>query len=89
MTRLLLISLFSVIPVFGANNLLASERTAMAESHASLVGEEPILTINGSNIRVQNAQGETLEIYNITGLRVLSRKIDRYDFTVSLKLPKG
>lgn len=49
-----------------------------------------VLTITGSTVRVQNAEkGNTLEIYNILGVKVSSIKIDSSDKTIALNLPKG
>lgn len=42
------------------------------------------ISVNGSNIRIGNASGKTLEIYNITGVKIASYKIDTSDKTISL-----
>lgn len=47
------------------------------------------LTILGNNVRVQNALGSALEVYNILGMKVISIKIDSPDKTVVLNLSKG
>jgi hypothetical protein len=47
------------------------------------------LTILGNNVRVQNALGAVLEIYNILGMKVSSTRIDSPDKTVALNLSKG
>ncbi len=47
------------------------------------------LTILGNNVRVQNALGSALEVYNILGMKVTSIKIDSPDKTVVLNLSKG
>ena len=47
------------------------------------------ITANGSNVRVVGANGETLEVFNITGVKVSTIQIDSADKTVSLSLPKG
>lgn len=47
------------------------------------------ITAKGTNVRVQNAAGQTLEIYNITGVRIAAYKIDSNDTTVSLSCGKG
>ncbi len=46
------------------------------------VNEESVLRITG-------AAGQELYIYNITGVRVMSLKIDGADKSYSLNLPKG
>lgn len=47
------------------------------------------ITANGSNVRIVNANGETLEIFNITGLKISSVRIDSADKSLNLNLPKG
>lgn len=47
------------------------------------------ITVNGTQVRVANACGKSLEIYNLAGVRVASFKIDSDDTTVSLNLPRG
>ncbi len=47
------------------------------------------LTFTGNNVRVQNAQGSVLEVYNVLGQKVTSIKIDSSDKTITLNLPKG
>ena len=47
------------------------------------------ITANGSQVRITNAEGKTLEIYNLAGVRVASYKIDSEDKTLNLNLPKG
>lgn len=54
--------------------------------------EEPALrlTVDGNSVRVQNAApGNTLEVYNVLGIKVLSVKLDTADKTIALNLPKG
>lgn len=47
------------------------------------------ITVSGSSIRVSGATGMTLTIYNITGVRVMSVKVDSPDKHFDLDLPKG
>jgi len=51
--------------------------------------QEVTLVVNGSQVRVANAEGKTLEIFNLAGVRVSSVKIDSEDKTFNLNLPKG
>lgn len=48
-----------------------------------------ISVVNGNSIRVQNAQGATMEIYNVTGVKVATHKIDSADKTISPNLSRG
>ena len=47
------------------------------------------ITVNGSQVRVANAEGKTLEIFNLAGVRISTVKIDSEDKTLNLNLPKG
>lgn len=47
------------------------------------------VSVSGSVLRVSGADGEVLHIYNITGVRVMSIKVDGYDKSYTLNLAKG
>ena len=47
------------------------------------------IAINGSQLHVAKAAGQTLEIYNLAGVRVTMVRIDSEDKTLSLNLKKG
>lgn len=70
-----------------ANGFAQEERKpSIAENELTQI----YLTVSGSSIRIQNAdRGDTLEIYNILGVKVSSTKIDSLDKTINLNLPKG
>lgn len=81
---LLLFSLFLLSSHVG----YAMEDSPSWNSEQNDFGEIKIM-VKGSDIRVQNANGLTLEVYNITGVKVASYKIDSGDKTVALNLGKG
>ena len=63
---------------------------AQAESDAvenSLSGIT--LTVNGTKVHVTGANGENMEIFNLTGVKVSSISIDSADKSLTLTLPKG
>ncbi len=63
---------------------------AQTEAEGVEVGLSGIsITASGSSVRVSGANGETLEIFNITGVKVATVRIDSDDKTFSLNLPKG
>lgn len=73
--------------------ILTSAPTAVY-AQAELDGVESGLsgisvTASGSSVRVSGANGETLEIFNITGVKVATVRIDSDDKTFTLNLPKG
>ena len=47
------------------------------------------IALNGSQLRIFNANGETLEIYNLAGVRVSMVRIDSDEKTMALNLKKG
>lgn len=47
------------------------------------------LTINKKVVHIQNAEGLTLEVYNITGVRISTYSIDSADKQISLNVTKG
>lgn len=51
--------------------------------------QEVSMIVNGSSVRVSGASGQTLYVYNITGLRVQKIDIDSPDKYLNLDLPKG
>lgn len=51
--------------------------------------QEISISVKASRIHVTGAEGETMHIYNVTGVRVMSVKIDGPDKFYDLNLPKG
>ncbi|WP_277265430.1 T9SS type A sorting domain-containing protein [Prevotella corporis] len=47
------------------------------------------ISVYGSVLRVEGANDETMYIYNVTGVRVMSVKVDGADKRYNLNLPKG
>ncbi len=47
------------------------------------------INVNGSQLHITNAAGQTLEIYNLAGVRVTTVRIDSDDKTLNLNLQKG
>ena len=47
------------------------------------------LSINGGNVHIVGANGEVMEIFNLTGAKVATIRIDSSDKTFALNLPKG
>lgn len=51
--------------------------------------DEITITIKGNQIRVQNAEGFTLDVYNITGVKVATHRLDSDDKTITLNINRG
>ncbi len=47
------------------------------------------LSINGGNVHIIGASGEVMEVFNLTGAKVATVRIDSNDKTFALNLPKG
>lgn len=47
------------------------------------------IALNGKQLHVAKAAGQTLEIYNLAGVRVTTIRIDSEEKTVDLNLKKG
>lgn len=88
-------------PVLPVHSLFAAEVSALtpcleplsaygAAEHAwtEEVGDVR-MTVQGKLVKLQNAQGEILEVFDVTGKKVLSVRIDSADKTISLNLRKG
>ena len=80
-----LCSLLAFVPVGSWANGLESETNVSSESTV----ENIRLTIKGNNLRVQQAQGKVLEIFSVTGAKVVGMRIDNSDQSVQLNLKRG
>lgn len=85
--HILLLTLFGALFALPA---VAAEPTAEVPD-VGIVAEAPAptVTISGSRLRVQNGAGLTLEVYNVTGVRVFSAKITAGDQAWDLSLGRG
>lgn len=65
---------------------------ASAEASVLIIEQESqriTVSVSGSVLRVSGADGEVLHIYNVTGVRVMSIKVDGYEKSYTLNLSKG
>ncbi len=64
-----------------------------ASTSIEIIDNEPqqvTISVSGEGVlRVTGASGQTLYVYNITGVRVLSVKVDGSDKSYNLNLSKG
>lgn len=60
-----------------------------AEATALQAAAEVQLSVARKTVHVRNAQGLTLEVYNLTGVRVATVHIDTPDKQLTLNLDKG
>lgn len=65
---------------------------ASAEASVLIIEQESqriTVSVSGSVLRVSGADGEVLHVYNVTGVRVMSIKVDGCEKSYTLNLPKG
>lgn len=70
----------------------APQTSAAAEAIEIVENDFQNVTISISEesvLRVTGAAGQSLYVYNVTGVCVMSVKVDSSDKTISLNLPKG
>lgn len=70
----------------------ATERSLSLEAEseeAAVLSEKIAISFEKNALRIQRAEGYTVYIYNITGVKVASYKIDSAEKTITLNLEKG
>lgn len=69
---------------------IASDACAADMSFAVEQEQQPLVTVTGnSNLHVQNANGQTMFVYNVAGVIVQTIKVMGQDCHFDLNLPKG
>lgn len=68
--------------------LLENQPTAVTEVEETL-GDDITIKTEGRKVHINGAEDETLEVYNIAGVKVASYAIDSPDKTITLSVPRG
>ena len=72
--------------------LLAVPVSTVAQTEAESI-ETPLspisMQVSNNTVHINGANGKTMEIFNLTGVKVFSVKIDSADKSYALNLPKG
>ena len=67
--------------------------TVLASNAIEILDNEPLQGVTSdvreSTVQITGANGETLHVYNVAGVRIKSIKIDGDDKRIELNLPKG
>ena len=84
MKKIYIISL-ALAMAFAPISVLAEPMTDGIEMSASGIQ----LTIKDGNVHIVGAQGEVMEVFNLTGTKVATIRIDSGDKTIALNLTKG
>ena len=66
----------------------ASAPAAELES-ANALAEEVTIKTEGRKVHINGAEDQTLEVFNIAGVKVASYSIDAPEKTISLTVPRG
>lgn len=65
----------------------------LASNAIEILDNEPLqgvtIDVRESTVQITGANGETLHVYNVAGVRIKSIKIDGDDKRIELNLPKG
>ena len=84
MKRLQILAL-SLLLVAAPVSLMAEAERDDVETELSAVS----LNVTGSKVHVTGAEGEVLEVYNLTGVKVATIRIDSNDKAFTLNLQRG
>lgn len=72
------------VPLVGMAQTESPAHTQLQETAESVK-----LTVSGKTVRVQHGRGQVLEVYSVTGAKVLSLRIETADQSVRLNLNRG
>lgn len=75
--------LFAAVPV----SLMAQVQVEREEIDTELSAAN--FSVNGSKVHITCAEGMVLEVYNLTGVKVSTIRIDSNDKSVALNLQRG
>jgi len=87
-----LFSLLCVVALSSVGALRAADVVAAApssESPALVAPSEVSISLRGNQLRVTNADGQTVEVYNITGVKVFVHRVEGDDRTFTLSAERG
>jgi hypothetical protein len=83
--KIVYIGLFAMLLGFAPAAMYAQTEKAGVEVELGAI----TISISENTLHIQNAAGEMLQIYNLTGVKVATYRIDSQDKTLTLSLPKG
>lgn len=83
-----LFSLLCVVALSSVGALRAADAPS-SESPALVAPSEVSISLRGNQLRVTNADGQTVEVYNITGVKVFVHRVEGDDRTFTLSAERG
>jgi len=75
--------------IAGANPMNVSPVAEIPMSMETSSMDEIAITVRGNQLRVQRADGLSLSVYNITGVKVATHRVDGDDFSLTLNVERG
>lgn len=78
--------------MFSMTLLTAVPTTARAEQAIEIIDNDIqgiTLSVSETSLHVTGANGQMLYVYNVTGVRLLSVKVEGQDKKIDINLPKG
>ncbi len=94
--NILLLALFAIVAAMPARaEEPALEADFDAEAPTSIMAETDAefqdiqIAVDGTQVRICGAEGLTLEVFNLTGVKISTTKIDSNDKVVNLNLQHG
>ena len=75
--------------IAGANLMNVSHVAEIPMSMETSSMDEIAITVRGNQLRVQRADGLSLSVYNITGVKVAAHRVDGDDFFLTLNVERG
>ena len=75
--------------IAGANLMNVSPVAEIPMSMETSSMDEIAITVRGNQLRVQRADGLSLSVYNITGVKVAMHRVDGDDFSLTLNVERG
>lgn len=84
MKKIFIIALTLTMAFMPVSMLAQTERDGIETSVSGIQ-----LNIDGGNVHIVGANGEVMEVFNLTGAKVATIRIDSDNKTFALNLPKG
>ena len=82
--------LFSLLCVVALSSVGALRAADVVAAAPSLVAPSEVsISLRGNQLRVTNADGQTVEVYNITGVKVFVHRVEGDDRTFTLSAERG
>lgn len=89
MVKLLRYTLISALLLTLPVGTFAADSDFAAYGYMDVTAVDVQIVLSGSTLRIIGGQGQQVEVYNVTGVRVLVRHIDSNDQTFQHNLPRG